>query len=138
MVVLSIIGVIIGLILVTLLVKASNEHSSKVYKYKIFNYENFILSILGYFASYFGYEWYLKAIKQNTDILNGELLMVIGVLFFLAAIYANIKNTSLLYGLLMSIVTELVYAAAAPVVFYALIMAIAFFSKTKPVYNIND
>lgn len=53
-------------------------------------------------------------------------------------VYINIKNTSLFYGLVMSVVTEIFYAAATPVVLLVLLMAAAFFAETKPVYNIND
>jgi len=64
--------------------------------------------------------------------------MGIGSLFLLGVVYYNIKNTSLMYGLIMSLVTEIIYAVATPIVFFALFMAVAFFAETKPVYNIND
>jgi len=138
MVVLSIIGIIIALILVSLFIQASNEHSVKTYEYEIFNAGNFIVSVAGYLAIYFGNEWYSDALKEHGDLLNGELLMGIGVLFLLGVVYLNIKNTSLLYGLIMSFVMEILYAAATPVVLLVLLMAVAFFAETKPVYNIND
>ena len=138
MVVLSIIGIIIALILIALFIQASNAHSVKVYGYEIFNAGNFIISVLGYLAIYFGNGWYSDALKEHGDLLNGELLMGIGGLFLLGVVYLNIKNTSLLYGLVMSFVMEILYAAATPVVLLVLLMAAAFFAETKPVYNIND
>jgi len=138
MVVLSVIGIIIALILVALFVQYSNEHSQRAYNYEIFNAGNFIVSVLGYFAIYFGNGWYSDALKEHGDLLNGELLMGIGGLFLLGVVYINIKNTSLFYGLVMSVVTEIFYAAATPVVLLVLLMAAAFFAETKPVYNIND
>ena len=138
MVVLSIIGIIIALILVALFVQYSNKHSQRAYNYEIFNAGNFIVSVLGYLAIYFGNGWYSDALKEHGDLLNGELLMGIGGLFLLGVVYINIKNTSLFYGLVMSVVTEIFYAAATPVVLLVLLMAAAFFAETKPVYNIND
>lgn len=138
MVVLSIIGIVIALILVVLFIKVSNAHSVKVYGYEIFNAGNFIVSVLGYLAIYFGNRWYSDALKEHGDLLNGELLMGIGGLFLLAVVYLNIKNTSLLYGLVMSFVMEILYAAVTPVVLFVLFMAVAFFAETKPVYNINN
>jgi len=135
MVVLSIIGIIITLILVA---QYSNEQSQRAYNYEIFNAGNFIISVLGYLAIYFGNGWYSDALKEHGDLLNGELLMGIGGLFLLGVVYINIKNTSLFYGLVMSVVTEIFYAAATPVVLLVLLMAAAFFAETKPVYNIND
>jgi len=139
MLVLSIIGIIIALILVALFVQFANEYSEKAYSYyAIFNATNFIVSALGYLAIYFGNEWYNDALKAHTDLLNGELLMGIGGLFLLGVVYRNIKNTSLIYGLIMSVVTEILYAAATPVVLWMLFAAVAVLAETKPVYNIND
>lgn len=138
MTVLTIIGVLITLILIALFIQSSNEYSMKVYGYEIFNAGNFMVSVFGYLAIYFGNSWYSEALKEQGDLLNGQLLMGIGGLFLLAAIYFNIKNTSLVYGLMMSIVTEILYAAATPVVLLGLLVAAAFFAETKPVYNIND
>ncbi len=64
--------------------------------------------------------------------------MAIGAILLVGVVYLNIKNSSLLYGLIMSVVTEIIYAAATPVVLLVLLMAMAFFAETKPVYNIND
>jgi hypothetical protein len=110
----------------------------KVYGYEIFNVANFILSVIGYLTIYFGYNWYMDALSNHGDLLNGGLLMGIGALVLSIVIYMNIKNTSLLYGLIMSMVTEILYCLATPIVFFALLLAVAYFSQTKPVYNIND
>jgi len=138
MVVLSIIGIIIVLILIAVFIQASNEYSVKTYRYEIFNIGNFIVSVFGYLAIYFGHGWYTDAIREQGDLLNGILIMGFGILFLLGVVYFNIKKTSLLYGIVMSIISELIYAAATPIIFFALLLAGAFFAETKPVYNIND
>ena len=138
MLVLSIIGIIVGLIVIALFIQFSNEYSVRVYKYEIFNVGNFVLSVLGYIAVYFGNEWYFQELKVHGDTLNGILLIVIGALLLFSVIYVNIKKTSLLYGFMMSIVEGILYLVVTPLVFFVFIAVVAFFSETKPVYNIND
>ena len=138
MVVLSIIGIIIALIVVALLVQFANEYSQSKYRYEIFNIKNFVFSVGAYFALYFGNNWYQEALTANGDILNGIIVMFIGLIVFCIVVYINIKSTSLYYGAIMSIVTEIFYAIAAPIIFFAIVIAVAFFAQTKPVYNIND
>jgi len=138
MVVLSIIGIIIGLILIAFFIQYSNAYSTRVYEYEIFNITNFVMSVLGYIAIYFGNEWYTQALKAHEDILNGELLIGIGTLLLYGVLYINIKRTAPFYGFLMSIVGGVLYLAATPLVFFAFLMALAYFSETKPVYTIND
>ncbi len=138
MLVLSIIGIIVGLIVIALFIQFSNEYSVRVYKYEIFNVGNFVLSVLGYIAIYFGNEWYIQELKVHGDILNGILLIVIGALLLFSVIYVNIKRTSPLYGFMMSVAEGILYLAATPLVFFVFIAVVAFFSETKPVYNIND
>ena len=138
MVVLSIIGIIIALIVVALFVQYTNEYSQSKYSYEIFNVGNFVISVVAYFALYFGNGWYQDALRVDGDLLNGILVIAIGVIALCGVVYINIKNTSLYYGIIMSIVTEILYAIATPIVFFALLMAVAFFAETKPVYNIND
>jgi len=138
MVVLTIIGVIVGLIFLAYFIGASNKYSKKVYKYEIFNMGTFIISAIGFLAIYFGNSWYTTALKKHGDILNGELMIVIGTLLLLGVLYVNIKNTSFMYGLIMSVVAGIIYAAATPLIFFAFLLATAFFSETKPVYRIND
>lgn len=135
--VLSIIGIIVGLILVASFVKYTNGYSQRVYNYEIFNKENFVISLLGYVAIYFGNYSYMEALKVHGDLLNGELLVVLGVLFFLAVLYRNIKFTSFLYGFGMTLVTELLYVAAVPVALFILFCIMMFLADTKPVYCVN-
>jgi len=129
MVVLSIIGIIIVLILIAVFIQASNEYSVKLYGYEIFNVGNFFVAVLGYLLIYFWNGWYRDAIREQGDLLNGELLIGLVILFLLGVVYFNIKKT---------IISEIFYAVVTPVVFFALLMAAAFFAETKPVYNIND
>ena len=138
MVVLSIIGVVIVLFIVYRFIQYSNRHSLKKYNYEIFNVGTFFLSVLGYVALFFGYSWYGDALQDHTDILNGELVIGIGILLLYSVIYFNVNRTSLFYGLIMSIVTGAFYLVATPFILAVIVMGVAYFSQTKPVFNVND
>jgi hypothetical protein len=138
MLVLSIIAVIIALVLVVLFIGYTNNYSQRVYGYDIFNHYTFILSVIAYLSLYFGSKWYMSALESQGDTLNGALVMIIGASILLYVFEYNIKKTSFLYGVAMTCITEIVYAAATPVVFAFVLVAIAMLAETKPVYNIKD
>jgi len=138
MLVLSIIAVIIVLVLVVLFIGYANSYSQKVYRYAIFNRFTFTLCVIAYLALYFGNKWYMSALKAGGDTLNGVLVMIIGASILLYVFEYNIKKTSIFYGVTMTFITGIVYAAATPVVFAFVLIAIAMLAETKPVYNIND
>ena len=137
MVVLTIIGIIVALIAAYIAIQFFNSYSMKKYKYEIFNTTTFAMSFVGYVAIFFGYDWYTSAITQHGDLLNGELLIAIGVIFLLSVVYLNITNTSLFYGIVMSIVVEIFYLVATPPLLIFILLGIAYFSETKPVINVN-
>jgi len=138
MVVLSIIGIVVVLIIAYAFIIFVNNHSLKKYNYEIFNAATFFWSFIGYLALFFGYDWYESALINHEDILNGELMLAIGAILLCSIIYYNISRTSLFYGLLMSIVTEAFYLIATPCVIFIIIIVVAYFSQTKPVFNVND
>ena len=138
MVVLSIIGVVIVLFIAYKFIQYSNIHSLKKYNYEIFNTMTFFWSVIGYLALFFGYSWYGDALQNHTDILNGELVFGIGVILLCSVVYVNVNRTSLFYGLLMSIVTGAFYLVATPFILAVIVIGVAYFSQTKPVFNVND
>lgn len=127
-----------AIFLVYLFVIWINGYTDKKYQYEFFNLGNYFVSALGYVLIYYGHGWYVSALEKNLDILNGQLIMGFGVMLLVGVVYYNIKNTSLTTGLALSIVQLLLYIVLAVVGFLALIMAIGYFSQTKPVYNVND
>jgi len=138
MLVLKIIGILITVFLVYLMIVKVNEYTIQKYRYEFFNMGNFLISAVGYGLLYFGYKWYMSALEKNQDILNGQILIGIGVILILTVIYYNIKNTSGPTGLALSLVQAPIYSVLAVFSLIVLIAAVAFFSETKPVYNIND
>ncbi|MCX6075627.1 MAG: hypothetical protein NTW78_01925 [Campylobacterales bacterium] len=135
--VLKIIGVLAGLILLAMFVTSMNAYTQKKYKYEIFNWYNLAAAGAGYAFILFGRSWYLESLNINGDILNGIILIVIGVITLGLVVRNNIRKTSLTFELLFSVVQLALYIPAAVVAFYGLLAAAAFFAQTKPVYSIN-
>ena len=109
-----------------------------VYKYDLFNGGNYSISIAAYALIYAGFIVYNKAIANNGDILNGQLLIGIGVLLIISIIIYNIKKTSFFIGLILSLIQAVLYSVLATIGILFVIAAIAFFSETKPVYVVNN
>ncbi len=105
--VLAIIGILVVAFILFVIVQMVNNYSESKYKYEIFNWGNFTLSVVGYIMIFFGRDWYMKALERGGDILNGQLLMGIGVIVILIVVYSNIKNTSLVFGVLITIFQQL-------------------------------
>ena len=138
MVVLGIIIAIVLIIVLYLFIQKINSYSLKKYQYEFFNVGNYVASAVGYVLIFYGHSWYESAVKMNGDILNGILLMLIGIVPILAVVLINIKETSTEFALVLSIVQQILYAALAVIGFFALLIAIAFVMQTRPVYNLND
>ncbi len=138
MLVVKIIGFLVATYLIFMLVVKINDYTRDKYRYDFFNMTNFTISAIGYGLLYFGYIWYMKALDKHGDVLNGQILIGIGIILLLGVIYLNVKNTSLSAGVSLSIVQAPIYSVLSIIALFVLLASIAFFSETKPVYNIND
>lgn len=138
MLVVKIICFLVAMYLVFMLVVKINDYTRDKYRYDFFNMTNFTISAIGYGLLYFGYIWYMKALDKHGDVLNGQILIGIGIVLLLGVIYLNVKNTSLSAGVSLSIVQAPIYSVLSIIALFVLLASIAFFSETKPVYNIND
>ena len=137
MLVLKIIGVLVGLFLLAVFVSGMNDYTQKKYRYEIFNWYNLAAAGFGYGFMLFGRNWYLEAVNKSGDILNGIILISIGVIIIGLVVFNNVQKTSLKFGLLFSVVQLALYIPASVIAFYGLLAAAAFFAQTKPVYSIN-
>ena len=137
MTVLTIIGTIVGIFLVYGFIVEINRYTKKRYKYEFFNWSNYIATVLGYWMIYYGENWYTAAAMSNGDLLNGEILMSIGVLLIYSVAHYNTKRTNIFFSLIVTPIQLILYAGLAIVSFFALLIAMAFFSQTRPVYILN-
>lgn len=137
MLVLSIIGIIVGIILVYGIVIHVNEYTLKKYDYEYFDLVTYGISAAGYVLIFYGNGWYQSALAADKDILNGILVMGIGVALILVVIYMNFKNTPAKLSILVTPLQQLFYAVFAVFGFLAVIFAIGYVAQTKPVFDIS-
>jgi len=138
MIVLGIIGTVVVLFLIFIVFNFINEYTIRKYSYKFYSIAHFIQIIIGNWIIYFGYDMYVKALKNSGDTLNGQLLILIGVVVILFILYKNFKYVSFFNALILSILQLLLSIPLSIGTFLILIIAVAFFSGIKPVYVINN
>ncbi|HIP15398.1 MAG TPA: hypothetical protein EYG74_07910 [Sulfurimonas autotrophica] len=137
MLILSIIGIIVGIVLIYGFIIEVNRYTEKTYSYEFFNFANYSISAAGYVLIYYGYNWYEKALNTDQDILNGIILVGIGIILIGFVLYFNIKNTSIKLSILFSPIQQVLYAVFALFGLLAIVLMIAYFAQTKPVFNIR-
>lgn len=137
MLLLKIIGIMLFLLLLYLLMEKINKFTLKKYSYEFFSKDLLGVYIVIYAGLFFGYKWYLNSLVNNTDILNGIILMSIASLIFLTILIKNIKSTTFYFGLLFTIIQAILFIPFVISGFIVILMLFAYFSQTKPVYNIN-
>lgn len=138
MIVLGVILALLGIAFIYWLIIKIDEYTYKVYKYEFFSSVHFFVLFLANVSLYFGHMWYKTVIAASEDILNGIILMIIGALIVTFVVYVNVKRTSLLLGLSVSLFQIALYAVGSVFALFAIVVTIAFLAETKPVYNIND
>ena len=137
MLVLTIIGVIAGIIILSLFVSWINRYTYATYYYEFFNFSNYVVTGIGYFLIYFGIDWYEKALIKNGDLLNGQLMMSIGAVLILGVFINHVKRTNFLFALVVGIFQIILYIPLAYLGAFVLLAMFAFVMDTKPVYRIN-
>ncbi len=136
MTVLYIIGFLAVVILLLLVVSKINDYSTKHYSYEFFSFVNLAVVAIAYLMLFYGDKWYLEALDKGGDILNGQMLMGIGVLIICALIYVHIKNTSVIFATVITPFQLILYIPAAVLSVFAFIVVAAWLSETKPVYRL--
>jgi putative Mn2+ efflux pump MntP len=86
---------------------------------------------------FFGNRIYQTALEQSGDTLNGILLICFGVVGLFYTIFYNILRTNLDFGLFMSIIQYIIYIPITVIGVLTVIVLLAFFVNTRPVYHIN-
>jgi len=137
MLILKIIGILILIGMAYLFIRKINDHTQERYQYDFFNIVNFSLITAGYTLGYLGYSWYNTALTQGGDQLNGQLLMCFGMILVAVAFYYNSKKVPMDLTIGLGIAQCILYLPMAYFAVIAIVIAIAWFSQTKPVYSIN-
>lgn len=143
MLVLKIIGGIVTIIAVIVAMLTFDNHCQEKFKYKFFTIISLVISAAGVLISYAGYSWYDSAVKSGGDILNGIIILSIGLIILTSLIYYNFKRTNLLYGVCGSAVQISVFGGIAYIgaffflLFIGLSIFVKIFGNIKPVWIIN-
>ena len=132
--------IIAGVILLIVLIMSIGQFYywvERKFKFDFFDEKLFGIAFISNLLLYFGREWYLDAVADKGDTLNGTVLMVVGSLGILFIIYKNIKGTNFFMGILVSCIQLPLFALGS---IYGALMAFALLAalgETKPVYMIN-
>ena len=129
-----------GLLTIAILVCLQwlNKYTWKKYSFKIFHKSSFGVSIVGYIFVYLGYISYENALKTSGDLLNGMVIIFIGIGLILYVVNQNIQRSSLFIGLVLSLLQGAVYIFVGYIGIYYLIMMIIIASQIRPVYVVNS
>ncbi|APW65271.1 hypothetical protein LPB137_05125 [Poseidonibacter parvus] len=135
--VLTVIGVLLLSYLLLMFINYINDKTYKKYKFKCIEMDFFFIYAVITGIAYYGNSWYLKALAVDGDILNGILLMSIAAALFIFILVLNIKRTTFFVGVGITLLQTIIFVPLAVISFFLLLIALAFFSQTKPVYVIN-
>ena len=137
MLILKILAALVALYVIYLIAVALNQFTQKRYGYLFLNKKTLITSLSGYGALLFGYSWYMNALDKHGDILNGQILIGIGVVLLFWTIYSNIKNTGLLIGIIFTVIQQIIYLVVGAAGLFILFLLFAAYAQAKPVYRID-
>ena len=135
--VLTVIGILLLCYLLLMFINYINDKTYKKYKFKCIEMDFFFVYAVITGIAQYGKNWYFDELAIDGDILNGILLMSIAAALFIFILVLNIKRTTFFVGIGITLLQTIIFVPLAVVSFFVLLLALAFFSQTKPVYVIN-
>jgi len=124
-------------VVLLMLVAYLNTISETKFNYSFFTWGNLLYTTLSYALIYLGKRWYLNELAIKGDILNGQIVIAIGLIMIGGLLYQHIKNTTIVFGLAVGVIQLVLYLPAAFLSIIAFFMVLAWLSDTKPVVNLN-
>jgi len=138
MLVLTIIGIVAVLGFLYWMITTLNSKVIEKFDHDFFDLGLFFLAFISNLLIYFGHDWYLDALAQQGDILNGMIIIGIGAVGLLLLIMVNIRQTNLIVGIIGSIIQLFLFAIGSLFGAIGLIVAGAALMGTRPVFVLND
>lgn len=138
MFILSLIGLVIAAFLLYVFIEWFNGYTYKKSGYEFFTMGHSAAMVISYGLIFFGNSNMQSALRDHGDALNGGLVIAIGVVILIGVIVNNFKKTTKKLAFLGTVLQIILYV---PIAIGAVIIAavmLAWFSETKPVYNINS
>ena len=114
-----------------------NKYTYKQYGYEFIENTSYFATATSYVLLFAGNKWYQSALANNTDTLNGGILITIGILILLLVIVNNFKKTDFIIGLFGTIFQLFIYVLLSAVGIIVLFFFIVAATQTRPVYSIN-
>lgn len=148
MLVLTIIGTLLGLIVVGIGLMRFNDYTERIYRYEVFSTPLVFGNAFAWALMLGGYYWMDKARRaiaaaeaagraSTSDPLNGVVIGIIGLTLYLILTVILYRRLGWKIGTVAMMIGWVIYPVAAIGGFIAFVLLIGFLSETKPVYNIN-
>jgi hypothetical protein len=123
MLVLKILGIVALIASVLAALYFFNEHCDKKFSYRFFTTPSFVASAVALVLLIAGNSWRVDALQSGGDVLNGVVVMGLGVLVALGLIYFNFRRTNFLYGTGGTVLQLLVFSVLAYIGIFVFIIA---------------
>ena len=136
MIVLFIVGFIALIIVLFKVVFWINEFSETNYNYEFFSWGNLGITSVGYLLLFYGNKWFDIALSGAGDISNGLLLMAMGLILVSKILYTHIKQTNLLFGVVVGTFQLILYIPLSVISIFSLFAGAAWLTEAKPVYKL--
>lgn len=135
MFILSIIGIVLFASAIYWFIEWFNSYSERKENYRFFSAEHTMAYVSGYLMIVFG----KNMIESNwqDDPLNGGIILAIGIMIILLTVFNNFKKTGRSLAIKGSVAQLILYIPITLAAFLIIVAAIAYFSQTKPVYDIS-
>lgn len=141
MLVLKILEWLVIIFVVIAAASALNEKYIEKFQFAIFSKAMAIAQLITGLCFFFGKEWYIHAIKNKGDILNGQILIGLGVVIGLITIITIYQRTNFTYGTIGNVINLGSLAFFTFIGSYLFIIYVAsnifLFLTAKPVYVVN-
>ncbi|HQS67870.1 MAG TPA: hypothetical protein PLM93_11855 [Sulfuricurvum sp.] len=138
MFILTLIGLVAAGLLLYGFIEWFNGYTQEKARYKFFTMEHSAAMVISYGLIFFGNGNMQSALENHGDALNGALVIGIGAVILIVVIVNNFKNAPKKLAFIGTVLQIILYI---PIAIGAVIIAaamFAYFSQTKPVYNINS
>jgi len=134
MLMLTLIGYLIVAVVVYGFIQWFNNYTRIQVRYEFFTMNHSVAMVLSYALIFFGYNW----IQNGDDVLNGVIVIGIGILILIRVMMNNFAKTPRLYAIAGSLAQLIFYIPIAIGAVIIVFVMMTWASQTKPVYVMND
>lgn len=138
MLVLTLIGILAAASFIYGFIQKFNDYTREKARYVFFSTEHSIAMVISYGMIFFGQIIFMSALHSHGDCLNGSIITGIGMVILVAVIVNNFSNAPKHIAIMGSIMQVILYIPIAAGALFILFIMFAYFSQTKPVYNVNS